>query len=137
MSIKVLAADSGTDVRHLLEVRLRQAGYQVILAATGNEAAHLAETELPDVVVAGVRLPGLDGLTLTRGLKAQANPPLVILLTMMTRDQDIAAGFAAGADDYLLKPFSPLVLLERLRINLIRFGRAAVAEPLDREVADG
>ena len=137
MSVKVLAADSGADVRHLLEARLRQAGYQVILAATGEEAAHLAETEQPDVVVAGVRLPGLDGLTLTRRLKAQANPPLVMLLTIMTRDQDIAAGFAAGADDYLLKPFSPLMLLERLRVNLIRAGRAAVVEPADREVADG
>lgn len=132
MSIKVLVADSGADVRHLLEVRLRQAGYQVITAASGDGAAGLAEAEQPDVVVAGVRLPGLDGLTLTRRLKAQANPPLVILLTIMTRDQDIAAGFAAGADDYLLKPFSPLVLLERLRVTLIRAGRAA-----EQEAADG
>ncbi|GAB4445844.1 MAG: hypothetical protein Kow0031_28410 [Anaerolineae bacterium] len=136
MSVKVLAADSGADVRHLLEVRLRAAGYQVILAASGDEAAQLAESEQPDVVICGARLPGVDGLTLTRRLKASANPPLVILLTIMNRDQDIAAGFAAGADDYMLKPFSPLMVAERLRVNLIRTGRATITEPDEREAAD-
>ena len=136
MSVKILAADSDADVRHLLEVRLRKAGYQVILATNGNEAAQLAETEHPDVVVAGVRLPGLDGLALTRRLKAQPNAPLVILLTIMSRNQDIAAGFAAGADDYLIKPFSPLVLAERVRVNLIRAGRATVDESSESEATD-
>ena len=136
MSVKILAADSGADVRHLLEVRLRKAGYQVILATNGNEAVQLAETEQPDVAIYGVRLPGLDGLALTRRLKAQPNAPLVILLTIMSRDQDIAAGFAAGADDYLIKPFSPLVLAERIRVNLIRAGQATVDESSESEAAD-
>lgn len=136
MTLKILAADSAVDVRHLLEVRLRKAGYQVMAATNGDEAAQLAETEQPDVVVCGVRLPGLDGLALTRRLKAQPNPPLVILLTIMGRDQDIAAGFAAGADDYMIKPFSPLVLLERVRVNLVRAGRMTPAEQTESEAAD-
>ena len=88
------------------------------------------------MVVCGVRLPEQDGLTLTRRLKAQANAPLVILLTIMNRDQDIAAGFAAGADDYIIKPFSPLVLAERVRVNLIRTGRMAPVEETESEAAD-
>ena len=136
MSVKILAADSGADVRHLLEVRLKKAGYQVVLAANGDEAAQLAETEQPDVAIYGVRLPGLDGLALTRRLKAQPNAPLVILLTIMSPDQDIAAGFAAGADDYMIKPFSPLVLAERVRVNLIRAGRATVDESSESEATD-
>jgi DNA-binding response OmpR family regulator len=136
MTIKILAVDSDADVRRLLEIRLKKAGYQVILTGNGSEAAQLAQTEAPEVVITRVRLPGLDGLALTRRLKAQPNPPLIILLTMLNSDRDIAAGFAAGADDYMTKPFSPLVLLERLRVNLIRTGRTAPAIPAESEAVD-
>jgi two-component system OmpR family response regulator len=136
MTIKILVADADADVRHLLQARLTKAGYQVFAVATGFEATELFEDIQPEVVVCGVRLPGLDGLTLTRRLKAQPNAPLVILLTVMGRDQDIAAGFAAGADDYMIKPFSPLVLAERVRVNLIRTGRMTPAEEAESEAAD-
>lgn len=136
MSAKILTVDSGTDIRHLIEVRLKKAGYQIVTAANGDDAAQLALMEQPDVVISGVRLPGLDGLTLTRRLKAQPNAPLVILLSILGGDHDIAAGFEAGADDYLTKPFSPLVLIDRVRVNLIRAGRAASLPLAEREAAN-
>lgn len=137
MSTKILTVDSDADVRRLLEIRLKKAGYQVITTTNGEEAAHLAEAERPDVVISRVRLPGLDGLTLTRRLKAQAkDAPLVILLSMLGSNRDIAAGFAAGADDYMTKPFSPLILLERIRVNLIRSGRTTPDNRLESEAAD-
>ena len=136
MNTKILIVDSDAEVRRLLDIRLKKAGYQVVLTGDGHEALQLAQTEQPEVVITRVRLPGLDGLALTRRLKAQPHPPLVILLTMLTRDQDITAGFAAGIDDYMTKPFSPLVLLERIRVNLIRARRAAPAIPAESEAVD-
>ena len=100
------------------------------------KSAQLAQAEQPDVVISGVRLPGLDGLALTRRLKDQPNAPLVILLTILVDDHHIAAGFEAGADDYLTKPFSPLVLIERLRVNLIRSGLSQSIPKTDKEAAD-
>jgi CheY-like chemotaxis protein len=73
MNTKILTVDSGADVRHLLETRLQKAGYQVVAAASGDEAAQLAEAEQPDVVVCGVRLPGLDGLA--RHWDGLSSPP--------------------------------------------------------------
>lgn len=137
MNTKILTVDSDADVRRLLEIRLKKAGYQVVTATNGDEVAQLAPAEQPDVVITRIRLPGMDGLTLTRQLKAQAErAPLVILLSMLGSNRDIAAGFAAGADDYITKPFSPLVLLERIRVNLIRAGRATPDNRTESEAAD-
>ncbi len=137
MNTKILTVDSDADVRRLLEIRLKKAGYQVVTTANGDEALQLAQAEQPDVVISRVRLPGMDGLALTRRLKAQAEgAPLVILLSMLVSNRDIAAGFEAGADDYMTKPFSPLVLLERIRVNLIRSGRATPDNRPESKAAD-
>lgn len=121
--MKVLVIDNDADVRHLLDIRLRQANFDVQTVPTGEIAREVLPSQKPDVVITEVRLPGIDGLALTREIKKKAHAPLVILLTGQTGDADIVAGFAAGADDYLTKPFSPLVLIERLRVNLIRAGQ--------------
>jgi DNA-binding response OmpR family regulator len=138
VSTKILAVETDANVLHLLAVKLRKAGYEVITANDGAEAADLARAEKPDVVISEVILPGLKGLALTRRLKAEPRTaPLVILLTVLGSDHDIAAGFAAGADDYMTKPFSPLVLVERLRVNLIRTGRISPDGAGESEVTDG
>ena len=138
MSTKILAVESDANILHLLAVKLRKAGYDVITATDGAEAARLAQAERPDAVISEVTLPGIEGLALTRRLKAQPQAaPVVILLTILGSDRDIAAGFAAGADDYMTKPFSPLVLVERVRVNLIRAGRISPDGGGESEVADG
>ena len=137
MTAKILVIDNDAAVRHLLEVRLKQAGYQVSTIADSSSAFDRVRVERPDVVITTILASGLDGLSLTRQLKSQPDfSPLVILLTPLNSDSDIAAGFAAGADDYLTKPFSPLVLIERVRVNLIRTGRLVTTAQEESEIVD-
>lgn len=121
MTIRVLAADDDADVLHLVEIKLGRAGYKVITAADGEAAIDLASAEQPDVVITEALLPKLDGLEVVRRIKENADPaPLVLILSGNDKDEDVAAGFASGADDYIGKPFSPDVLIERIRVALIR-----------------
>lgn len=123
---KILIVDEDTDVLRLLRVKLTGAGYEVSLARDGKEALTLAEQGPPEVVVMELILPDIHGLELLTKLQAQMAPvPLVIVLTSEGAEEAIAKAFAAGAADYLTKPFSPQGLLERLRVNLIRAHIAA------------
>jgi DNA-binding response OmpR family regulator len=138
VSTKILVVESDANILHLLAVKLRKAGYNVIMATNGTEAARLAQVEQPDAVISEVILPGMEGLALARRLKAQPQAaPVVIMLSVLGSDRDIAAGFAAGADDYMTKPFSPLVLVERVRVNLIRTGRISPDGAGESEATDG
>jgi len=118
----VLVADDDSDIRELVTYRLTRSGYDVIGAADGEEAFELAASRQPDLCVLDVMMPKLDGLELTRRLRAlpatAATP--VILLTARSQEDDVARGFDAGADDYLRKPFSPDELGARVRAILGR-----------------
>lgn len=118
----VLVADDDSDIRELVTYRLTRSGYDVIGAADGEEAFELAASREPDLCVLDVMMPKLDGLELTRRLRAlpatAATP--VILLTARSQEDDVARGFDAGADDYLRKPFSPDELGARVRAILGR-----------------
>jgi DNA-binding response OmpR family regulator len=118
----VLVADDDDDIRELLKFRLERSGYRVLEATDGEEALTLAQESRPDLAVLDVMMPKLDGLELTRRLRAQdatrAMP--IILLTARAQDADVQAGFAAGADDYLRKPFSPEELRARVQAILGR-----------------
>jgi DNA-binding response OmpR family regulator len=122
---RILIVDEDNDVLRLLRVKLGAAGYQTSLARDGKEALDLAESENPNIVVMELRLPDVDGLALLSKIKKAVKPvPLTLILSQESAAQQINAAFEAGADDYLSKPFSPQVLLERLRVNLIRNGFA-------------
>ncbi|HVA32136.1 MAG TPA: response regulator [Gaiellaceae bacterium] len=118
----VLVADDDSDIRELVTYRLTRSGYDVIGAADGEEAFELAASREPDLCVLDVMMPKLDGLELTRRLRAlpatAATP--VILLTARSQEDDVERGFDAGADDYLRKPFSPDELGARVRAILGR-----------------
>ena len=118
----VLAADDDEDILGLVAFRLERAGYTVILARDGEEALELAVSEQPDVVVLDVMMPKLDGFEVTRRLRAdEATSQIpIILLTARSQDADVQQGFAAGADDYLRKPFSPDELRVRVQAILAR-----------------
>jgi DNA-binding response OmpR family regulator len=115
----VLAADDDEDILGLVSFRLERAGYTVILARDGEEAFELAVREQPDLAVLDVMMPKLDGFELTRRLRAdEATSQMpIILLTAKSQDADVQQGFAAGADDYIRKPFSPDEL--RVRVQAI------------------
>jgi DNA-binding response OmpR family regulator len=118
----VLVADDEEDIRALVAFRLRRAGYDVITAADGAEALTLATTRLPDLIVLDMMMPKATGLEVTRSLRDQDSTKdiPVILLTARAQEADVASGFAAGADDYVKKPFSPMDLQLRVQALLER-----------------
>jgi CheY-like chemotaxis protein len=113
----VLIADDEPHLRLLVSASIASDEYVVIEAADGDEAWELIRQHRPAVAVLDVRMPGLNGVELTR--KIRSHPELggmrIILLTGSARERDIAAGREAGADLYLSKPFSPMELLEAVQ----------------------
>jgi DNA-binding response OmpR family regulator len=118
----VLVADDDEDIRSLVRYRLVGNGFEVVTAVNGEEALRLAAERSPDLAILDVMMPRLDGFEVTRRLRAdeatRAIP--VILLTSRAQEADVTQGFAAGADDYLRKPFSPQELGMRVQAVLAR-----------------
>jgi DNA-binding response OmpR family regulator len=118
----VLAADDDEDILELIAFRLERSGYTVLRARDGEEALRIAREAKPDLAVLDVMMPKLDGFDLTRRLRAddETRAIPIILLTARAQDADVQAGFDAGADDYLRKPFSPQELRARVQAILGR-----------------
>jgi len=116
----VLLVEDHADMRAYLRKHLSP-HYQILEAARGDEGLRLARTELPDVIVADIMMPGLDGHALCRALKSDPETDFIpiILLTARTGMTSRLEGLEGGADDYLTKPFEPAELLLRIR-NLLR-----------------
>ncbi|MGI8460456.1 MAG: response regulator transcription factor [Solirubrobacterales bacterium] len=113
----ILVADDDDDIRALVGFKLEREGFQVMRAADGEEALRLAHERRPDLCVIDMMMPKCDGLGVTRTLKADSETEDVpiLLLTARAAEEDIARGLAAGADDYLPKPFSPQDLAARVQ----------------------
>jgi two-component system alkaline phosphatase synthesis response regulator PhoP len=119
---KILIVDDEEDILELLRFNLAREGYRVVPASTGEETLRLVNSEIPDLIVLDLMLPGIDGLTVTRRLKDDhktKNIPIV-MLTAKGEEADIVTGLELGADDYVPKPFSPRVLIARIRAVLRR-----------------
>jgi DNA-binding response OmpR family regulator len=118
----VLAADDDEDILALVKFRLERSGYTVLQARDGEEALALARERRPDLAVLDIMMPKLDGLELTRRLRAEeaTSRMPIILLTARAQDTDVQQGFDAGADDYIRKPFSPQELRARVQAMLGR-----------------
>jgi DNA-binding response OmpR family regulator len=118
----VLAADDDEDILELVAFRLERSGYTVLKARDGEEALQVARDALPDLAVLDVMMPKLDGFEVTRRIRADGTTKAmpIILLTARAQDADVQAGFDAGADDYLRKPFSPQELRARVQAILGR-----------------
>ncbi len=120
----LLVVEDEQDLLELLKYNLEREGYRVTPAESGEKALRAARTEAPDLVVLDIMLPGMDGLEVCRGLKAAedtAHVPIV-MLTAKTEEADVVTGLEMGADDYITKPFSPRVLLARVKAVLRRKG---------------
>ena len=118
----ILVIEDNDDIRELLRYNLEREGYHVSGTASGEEGLQIAESSLPNLVLLDLLLPGMDGLQLCRKLKdspkTRAIP--VVMLTAKGEESDIVVGLEMGADDYITKPFSPKILLARLRAVLRR-----------------
>jgi two-component system phosphate regulon response regulator OmpR len=123
----ILVVDDDARLRSLLSRYLAEQGFRVATAATAAAAREHLRFLQPDLMVLDVMMPGEDGLTLTQSLRAEASVLPVLLLTARGAPDDRIAGFEAGADDYLPKPFDPRELVLRIRAMLRR--APAVAPP--------
>ncbi|MGH2947802.1 MAG: winged helix-turn-helix domain-containing protein [Solirubrobacteraceae bacterium] len=115
----VLVVDDESTIRDVVVRYLRRDGYHALEASDGETAQALIEREAPSLVVLDVMLPGMDGLELCRWIRARSELP-VILLTARGEETDRIVGLELGADDYVVKPFSPRELVARVRSVLRR-----------------
>jgi two-component system, OmpR family, response regulator len=119
---RILVADDDGDIRDLVVFKLTQAGYDVEAVEDGAAALSSIEAQLPRLAILDVMMPGLSGIDVLRRVRADARLKdlEIILLTAKSRDIDVDAGFATGASDYVIKPFSPRELLHRVNALVAR-----------------
>jgi len=119
---KILVVDDEEDILELLKYNLSREGYQVLCTTSGEKTLNLVKAETPDLIVLDLMLPGMDGLEVARRLKDNDNTKNVpiVMLTAKGEEADIVTGLELGADDYVTKPFSPRILLARVRAVLRR-----------------
>ena len=116
---RILVVDDEPQIRKALSVNLTARGYDVDLAATGEEGLHLAAARHPDAVLLDLGLPGIDGVQVIEGLRGWTTVPIIVL-SVRGEESDKVAALDAGADDYVTKPFGMGELLARLRVVLRR-----------------
>ncbi len=118
---KILVVDDEVNITQILEFSIGAEGYEVITAANGEEAIDKARREQPDLIILDIMMPKIDGYEACRILKA--NPLTksipVVLLTAKGRDIDKRLGYEVGATDYIVKPFSPNKLVDRIHQLLV------------------
>jgi len=122
---RILIAEDEPDIRELVAFTLRFAGHEVTPTANGEEALQQASVVIPDLILMDVRMPKMTGYDACRAMKA--DPILkdipVVFLSAKGQDSEIQTGLDAGAEEYLLKPFAPDQLTERVKVILSKFGK--------------
>lgn len=127
--VTILIVDDDRKITDMLRRTLAYEGYQVFTAADGHEALAQAQAHRPDLVVLDWLMPGLDGIEVARRLRAADNT-LILMLTARDAVEDRVTGLDSGADDYLVKPFTPAELLARIRALLRRSESSSKERPL-------
>jgi DNA-binding response OmpR family regulator len=129
--MKVLVAEDDLALSDVLSFTLRRAGYETVVAHDGQTALSRWQDEAPDLILLDLNLPKLDGLSVCRRIHANDETPIIIL-SVRDEDDDIVSGLELGADDYVVKPFSPRQLVARIEAVLRRVNHHAVAPGLIR-----
>jgi two-component system response regulator MprA len=125
----ILVVDDDRRITDMLRRTLAYEGYHVATAADGGEALAKAQAQRPDLVVLDWLMPGMDGIEVARRIRA-ADDTLILMLTARDAVEDRVAGLDSGADDYLVKPFTPAELLARIRALLRRSDGTSKERPL-------
>lgn len=122
---KILIAEDERDIRDLVAFTLRFAGHEVIAATNGEEAVELAPKINPDLILMDVRMPRMTGYEACKIMKTMPGikDVPVVFLTARGQESEIQQGLGAGAEEYLLKPFAPDQLTERVKAILAKFGK--------------
>jgi two-component system phosphate regulon response regulator PhoB len=134
---RILVVEDEEDIMELIRYNLAREGYRISSATTGEEGLRAAMRDKPDLVVLDLMLPGIDGIEVCRRLKADQQTRFipVVMVTAKGEEADVVTGLELGADDYLTKPFSPKVLIARLRAVIRRREQEGVKdakEPIQR-----
>jgi len=124
--MKVLIVDDDLALADVLSFTMRRAGYEVCLAHNGLAALERWKTAAPDLVLLDLNLPHLDGLSVCKQIRAVDDTP-IIMLTVRGEDEDVVTGLESGADDYVVKPFSPRQVVARVEAVLRRAARGPLA----------
>lgn len=116
---KIMIADDDAEIREVIRILLEGEGYQVIEAANGNEAIEMMESSIV-LIILDVMMPGCSGIIACNEIRKEHTVP-ILFLTAKSKEEDIVIGFSAGADDYLVKPFSYTELLSRVKALIRRY----------------
>lgn len=122
MKNRILAVDDEEDIVELVRYNLEREGYETLSAFSGKEALEIISKKRPDLIVLDLMLPDLDGLEITRRLKRdeELKDIPIVMLTAKGEEADVVVGLELGADDYIVKPFSPRILVARVKSVLRR-----------------
>jgi DNA-binding response OmpR family regulator len=127
MEKTILVVEDEPSIAEVVGLYLKKAGYRLQSASDGQTAMDLLERQIPDLVVLDLMLPQVDGLTITRWLRERSDVP-IIMVTARRDEMDRIAGLEMGADDYVVKPFSPQELVSRVRAVLRRVSGSRTSE---------
>lgn len=119
---QILIVEDEPSLAEVTGLYLKRAGFQVQIAHDGKQAMFILEKQIPDFVIMDIMLPEIDGISLTRWLRDRSDVP-IIMVTARREEVDRISGLEMGADDYVVKPFSPQELVSRVRAVLRRTGR--------------
>ena len=133
---KILIVDDEKDIRDLIEIYLKNEGYDVIKANTGLEAIQMVEKEKVDLIILDIMMPVVNGIDACIKIREQHNTP-IIMLSAKVEDIDKILGLSVGADDYLAKPFNPLELIARVKAQLRRFTKLNTAFTSSKVLEEG
>jgi DNA-binding response OmpR family regulator len=134
--VKILVVDDEPSIREVVGLYLEEMGFDPTVVGDGHAALELIRTDPPDLLILDVMLPGVDGYEITRQVRANSAIP-IILLTARADEIDRILGLEMGADDYVVKPFSPRELVSRVKAVLRRTQQAAASPSNDRPVSVG
>jgi two-component system alkaline phosphatase synthesis response regulator PhoP len=124
MAKKILVVDDEPQISSVLKAYLEKAGFKVLTAADGSTAVQVCRREKPDFMILDLNLPGMDGLDVCREVRKDSEIP-ILMLTARVEETDKLVGLELGADDYVVKPFSPREVVARVRTILRRAGPSA------------
>lgn len=124
--MRVLVADDDPDIRALVTIKLKRSGFDVVDVGDGQAALDGVRERPPDLVIVDLMMPKMSGIEVCQALRADpATTDIpVIMLTARAQESDVARGFAQGADDYIIKPFSPRELVRRVQAVMARVRNA-------------
>ncbi|GLC32090.1 response regulator transcription factor [Clostridium omnivorum] len=131
----VLIVDDEKEIRDLVEIYLKNEGYNTLKAETGVDALNILEHTTVDLIVLDIMMPKMDGIQACMKIREEKNMP-IIMLSAKSQDMDKINGLITGADDYMTKPFNPLELMARIKSQLRRYKRLNVQHYNDVDVIE-